>query len=67
MQVGSFFECYGLVESDGCYSGSSIEEFSRVCDMTIANKNVNVKNKKVVMAGFGLAQLEKYIKSNMFF
>ena len=29
MQVGSFFEVYGVLEEDGSYSGSSIAEFSR--------------------------------------
>ena len=62
IQVGSFFECYAIVESDGSYVGSSIEEFSRICDMSIARKNSCVGDKKVVMAGFGLTQLEKYVK-----
>tara|TARA_B100000780_G_scaffold81995_1_gene55964 strand:- start:813 stop:3818 length:3006 start_codon:yes stop_codon:yes gene_type:complete len=62
IQVGSFFECYAIVELDGSYSGSSIEEFSRICDMSIARKNTCVGDKKVVMAGFGLGQLEKYVK-----
>ncbi len=62
IQVGSFFECYAIVESDGSYVGSSIEEFSRICDMSIARKNTCVGTQKVVMAGFGLGQLEKYVK-----
>tara|TARA_B100001175_G_scaffold153241_1_gene129861 strand:+ start:2621 stop:5629 length:3009 start_codon:yes stop_codon:yes gene_type:complete len=62
IQVGSFFECYAIVETDGSLKGSSIEEFSRICDMSIARKNTCVGNKKVVMAGFGLTQLEKYVK-----
>mgnify|MGYP006146600157 CR=1 FL=1 len=62
IQVGSFFECYAMVEKDGSYSGSSIEEFARINDMAIARKNVCVGDKKVVMAGFGLGQLEKYVK-----
>ena len=62
IQVGSFFECYAIVESDGSYIGSSIEELSRICDMSIVRKNTCVGDKKVVMAGFGLGQLEKYVK-----
>ena len=62
IQVGSFFECYAFIENDGSYSGSNIEEFSRICDMSIARKNTCVGDKKVVMAGFGLGQLEKYVK-----
>ena len=62
IQVGSFFEVYATVEADGSYMGSSIEEFSHINDMSIARKNVCVGDKKVVMAGFGLTQLEKYVK-----
>jgi len=62
MQVGSFFECYAIVEKDGSYSGSSIKEFAEINDMLIAKKNICVSGKNVVMAGFGLAQLEKYVK-----
>ncbi len=62
IQVGSFFECYAIIESDGSYTGSSIEDFSRICDMSIARKNTSVGEKNVVMAGFGLGQLEKYVK-----
>ena len=62
IQVGSFFECYAIVESDGSYVGSNIVDFSRICDMSIARKNSCVGDKNVVMAGFGLSQLEKYVK-----
>jgi DNA mismatch repair protein MutS len=62
IQVGSFFEVYATVEDDGSFSGSSIEEFSRINDMSIARKNSTIDNKPVVMAGFGLTQLEKYIR-----
>ena len=63
MQVGSFFEVYGVIEEDGSYSGSSIADFSRINEMLIANKtNTLYKGKQVVMAGFGLTVLEKNIK-----
>ena len=62
MQIGSFFECYALIEKDGSYSGSHICEFAEINDMTISKMNVCVDNKPGVMAGFGLPQLEKYIK-----
>ena len=62
MQVGSFFECYALVQKDGTYSGSHIQEFADINDMTISRKNICVSGLSVVMAGFGLPQLEKYIK-----
>ena len=62
MQVGSFFESYGLLDNDNNIYGSNISKFSEICDMNISKKNVCVGKAKVVMAGFGLAQLEKYVK-----
>lgn len=63
MQVGSFFEAYGLRETDGTLSGSAIAEFSRINDMVIATKtNTTHDGKQVVMAGFGVTSLEKNVK-----
>mgnify|MGYP006089296193 CR=1 FL=1 len=62
MQVGSFFECYALVNSDNEYYGSHIKSFAEINDMIISRKNVSHKGISVVMAGFGLPQLEKYVK-----
>ena len=62
MQVGSFFEVYGIKDNDKIV-GSDIEFFAEINDMTVTQKaNVFVGKKKVVMAGFGLPQLEKYVK-----
>ena len=68
MQVGKFFECYGYRDRDrerssgDSLSGSRIEECTRVCELKIANKNICVGEKDVVMAGFTLPFLEKYLK-----
>ena len=62
MQVGSFFECYALIGRDGEYYGSRIRDFADINEMAISKKNICVSGKSVVMAGFGLAQLEKYVK-----
>ena len=62
MQVGSFFEVYGLGESNGSYSGSCILEFSKINEMMIAKKNMTYKDKQVYMAGFGVSFLEKNAK-----
>ncbi len=62
MQVGSFFECYALIGKDGEYYGSRIRDFADINEMAISKKNVCVGGKSVVMAGFGLAQLEKYVR-----
>ena len=40
IQVGSFFECYGLKDSTDNIYGSNIIEFSSICDLNIAEKRV---------------------------
>jgi DNA mismatch repair protein MutS len=63
MQVGSFFECYALLdEKDNTYHGSNIQDFSDINDLVIARKNIFHNGKPVVMAGFGLTQIDKYIR-----
>tara|TARA_B110001450_G_C17661516_1_gene497451 strand:- start:120 stop:3149 length:3030 start_codon:yes stop_codon:yes gene_type:complete len=62
-QVGSFYEVYALKDKQGKYIGSNIEDFSKINDMIIAEKAKVIVNKlPVVMAGFGLPQLDKYVK-----
>ena len=63
MQVGSFFEVYGTQHPNtGQITGSSICEFSRICDLNIAEKNICVGNQNVIMAGFSLSGIDKYLK-----
>uniref|UniRef100_A0A6C0HCL3 DNA mismatch repair proteins mutS family domain-containing protein n=1 Tax=viral metagenome TaxID=1070528 RepID=A0A6C0HCL3_9ZZZZ len=63
MQVGAFFEVYGLQDkTTGELSGSEIAEFSRVCDLNIADKKVQIGQQGVVMAGFGHYMIDKYLK-----
>ncbi len=63
MQVGSFFECYAILdENTNEYIGSNIKEFSDINDLVISKKNVIHNGKPVVMAGFGITQIEKYIR-----
>jgi DNA mismatch repair protein MutS len=69
MQVGAFFEVYGLktvgsLTSSSSYSisGSKIQDFSRICDLNIVEKKICVGADEVVMAGFKDIMLEKYIK-----
>ena len=63
MQVGSFFEVYGLVNSKTkLVTGSRIEDFSTICDLRIAEKNNCVGLDSIVMAGFKDIMIEKYIK-----
>lgn len=64
IQVGAFFECYGLKDQNtGAIYGSNIMEFSRICDLNIVDKRVCVSSgEHVVMGGFKEHLLDKYIK-----
>ena len=71
MQVGSFYEMYGLRSpNDDGLKGSRIEDVAKHCDLLIANKAQRITPKYplecvehvVCMAGFGLPQLSKYVR-----
>ena len=62
IQVGSFFECYGLKDAHDNIKGSNIVDFSRICDLNIADKRICVGQEQVVMAGFTCHFLDKYVK-----
>mgnify|MGYP001219634794 CR=1 FL=1 len=63
MQVGAFYEVYGLKDkSTGEISGSDIETFSHFCDLAISDKKVCVGKQGVVMSGFRDYVLEKYLR-----
>ncbi len=62
MQVGSFFEVYALIDTNGKMVGSNIQEFASINDMVISKKSQCVGNQQVMMAGFGIAQTEKYFR-----
>ena len=62
MQVGSFYECYAIKKAKNVYEGSNILDFTQINDMVIANKNTFVDGNEIVMAGFCLAQKDKYVK-----
>jgi len=62
-QVGAFFECYGYHDSSTeTVYGSQITEFCRICDLNIANKNMEIEGIPVFMAGFSHYMLDKYLK-----
>lgn len=61
-QNGSFFEIYGLQNDNNEISGSLIQEASHVCDLKIAQTNKKHENFKVLMAGFKVEVIEKYVK-----
>jgi DNA mismatch repair protein MutS len=63
MQVGSFFEVYGIYnENTQTISGSKIVDFSQIGELNIVEKNTCVGKDNVMMAGFKDIQIEKYIK-----
>ena len=63
MQVGSFYEIYGLKKKDDIF-GSQVKQVAEICEIDIANKKNFVGKHGVVMAGFGIKDyiLEKYLK-----
>ena len=72
MQVGSFYEVYALKDEKNVIYGSNIVEYAKTNDLVIANKQIRVmgpikdvvsekKSYDLVMAGFGLTQLDKYV------
>lgn len=63
MQVGSFFEVYALQSNiTKEFIGSNILEFANLNEMVISPKQCFVEEKQVMMAGFGLPQIDKYVK-----
>jgi DNA mismatch repair protein MutS len=63
MQVGSFFEVYGLLDKKtNTIFESNIEDFSRICELNVVEKNICSGKNDVVMAGFKDIVIEKYIK-----
>ena len=71
IQCGAFFEVYGQKDKNGKFLNSKIENFSRICDMTIAAKRTPGKTGKqnqtyngndIFMAGFSpIERLDKYV------
>lgn len=63
MQVGAFFEVYGLkAETTGQISGSKIVDFAETCGLNISEKKVTFDKKQVLMAGFRDYTLDKYLQ-----
>ena len=63
MQVGSFFEVYGIHnKNNDIITGSRISDFSRICELNVVEKNTCVGKDNVMMAGFKDIMIEKYVK-----
>ena len=62
MQVGAFYEVYGLKDADGNISGSNIVDFSQLTEIAIVDKKQCVGKANVMMSGFRDFMIEKYLK-----
>jgi DNA mismatch repair protein MutS len=62
LQVGAFFEVYGLKNpSSGEIIESKITELSEICQLNISEKKATHSNCQVLMAGFRDFTLDKYL------
>ena len=64
MQVGAFFEVYGLKKDNKNLLNvkSEIYNFSKYCDLIVSEKNNKIDNRPVVMSGFRDYMIDKYLK-----
>lgn len=61
LQVGSFFEIYGMRNKAGEIYGSSISDLCQVCQLNVSEKKVHHNGDQILMAGFRDYALERYI------
>lgn len=63
MQVGAFFEVYGIYDKDNDnIITTKIREFSQICELNVVDKNTCVGKNNVMMAGFKELMIEKYLR-----
>lgn len=62
LQVGAFFEVYGLKTKTGEIINSNISEFSQICQLNMSEKNIYMEGLPIMMAGFRDYTLEKYLQ-----
>tara|TARA_B110000285_G_C15135305_1_gene626418 strand:- start:868 stop:3978 length:3111 start_codon:yes stop_codon:yes gene_type:complete len=61
LQVGAFFEIYGIKNDNNEINGSNISEVAEICQLNISEKKITYDNGCVLMAGFRDYTLDKYI------
>lgn len=62
MQVGAFFEVYGLKRpTTGEVYGSCITELSEICQLNVSEKKALYDNSQILMAGFRDYTIDKYL------
>ena len=59
MQVGSFFEAYGLLDKDDKIYGSDIVTFAEINEMTISRKNLCVRKSQSCYGWFWTTSIRK--------
>ena len=63
MQVGSFFEVYGMRDLiSKKITGSEIEDMAKICDLNMGANHTKMEGFDIVLAGFKDAFIEKYVK-----
>jgi len=63
MQVGAFFEVYGIYDKENdIIMSSKITDFSQICELNVVDKNTCVGKNNVMMAGFKDFMIEKYLR-----
>ena len=62
LQVGAFFEVYGLKRPEtGDIYGSCISELSEICQLNVSEKKATFDNSQILMAGFRDYTIDKYL------
>jgi len=62
LQVGAFFEIYGLKDVDtNEITGSNIIDILDICSLNLAEKKITYKDKQVLMAGFRDNFIDKFL------
>jgi len=63
LQVGAFYEMYGVKDKDDNIIGSNVEEVSKICDLQLSERsNMFYDNMPVFIAGFRDYSLDKYLQ-----
>jgi DNA mismatch repair protein MutS len=63
LQVGAFFEIYGLKNANtGEIFGSVICEISQLCNLNMSEKKIELNGHSIFMAGFRDYSLDKYLQ-----
>ena len=61
LMVGAFYEIYAIKKEENIFYGSSIEDISSICDLSISNKQMTHNTYPVYMCGFRDYTLDKYV------